>query len=148
MYEIYAHKDTNNRIFYIGAGLKGRAYSKKGRNKLWRQEVLNTEYTVEILHSNLTIELALEGEEFYINELGRRWKKTGNLVNKHKGGVGRLGIEVLPSTKQKIAQKCTGLPGPRKGVIVSQETKQKLSDKRKGRAPWNKGLTLKGINNE
>lgn len=87
---VYQHrrKDTND-IFYIGIGeSKTRAYSKSGRNRTWHQITSNTEYTVEILHDNLTREQAKEIERTLIKEHGRLDKNQGKLANKSNGGEG------------------------------------------------------------
>ena len=59
-YYVYAHVDSFGKIFYVGKGTNRRAWSKD-RHRLWTRYVephLNGNYTVEILHDNLTSEEA------------------------------------------------------------------------------------------
>ena len=65
---VYRHRrlDTNE-IFYVGIGKKeARAYIKKGRNNLWNKIVQKTNYNIEILQKDISIEEACELEEFLI----------------------------------------------------------------------------------
>jgi hypothetical protein len=139
---VYRHiRLDKNEPFYIGVGkddnnLK-RAFSKCSRNLYWREIIKQTEYKVEILLDNLTIEDAFEKEIYFI----KIYKKTidgGTLCNISKGGRGGslsdevnekrrnklLGHFVSEETKQKIRQKALG-------KTISLETKKKMSETHK-----------------
>jgi hypothetical protein len=76
-YYVYAHKDMEGNIFYIGKGKKRRAWDKD-RHTIWEyyvDEYLNNEYEVEILKDNLSNEEALNLESKLIKNYGK------NLVN-------------------------------------------------------------------
>lgn len=72
LYYTYIHLNKDEKPIYVGKGKGNRAYEKR---------TYNEEYTVKIVQSNLTEELALELEEFLISEIG-----IDNLYNKFKKG--------------------------------------------------------------
>lgn len=57
----------SSEIFYVGKGTKLRAWSKHGRNPLWKVITAKYEYTVEVVEDNLVAKVALELEEFVIS---------------------------------------------------------------------------------
>jgi hypothetical protein len=78
---VYRHRRLdNNKVFYIGIGNEKRPYSKK-RNKHWQNVVNKTDYVVEIISENLSLEDACELEMFLISEYGVK-----NLTNITCGG--------------------------------------------------------------
>lgn len=83
---VYRHRrlDTN-KIFYIGIGNDKRPYSKHNRNKHWKNIVNKTDYSVEIISNNLSLEDACELEIFLIQEYGK-----DNLTNINSGGEGQF----------------------------------------------------------
>lgn len=98
-YFVYQHiREDKNSIFYIGIGkirtdklattekLKHyRAYSKQGRNPIWKNIVNKTTYKVEIVKSNISKKTAIELEIFLIEKYGKI-KDKGLLSNISDGG--------------------------------------------------------------
>ena len=98
-YFVYQHiRDDKKSIFYIGIGkirtdnlfttekMKHyRAYSKQGRNPIWKAIVNKTSYTVEIIKSNISKEEAIELEISLIEKYGKI-KNKGLLSNISDGG--------------------------------------------------------------
>lgn len=118
---VYQHRraDTNE-IFYVGIGNIKRAYIKTNRNKYWKNIINKTDYKIEILHENLSWELACEIEIHLIKFYGRKDLRFGNLVNMTNGGEGAFGYILSQKRLQQI--KLQNL-----GKIRSQETKNKIS---------------------
>lgn len=99
-YFVYKHVrlDTSE-VFYIGIGkirisddattwkMKHyRAFSKQGRNPIWKRIVAKTEYEVEVIHDDLSKKEAIEHEMCLINDIGRRCDSSGVLSNISIGG--------------------------------------------------------------
>jgi len=79
---VYLHrKKTNNEIFYVGMGSLKRAKHKHGRTNHWVNTVNKYGYIVDVVASKLSIDEALELEEFIISEIG-----LSNLCNLSSGG--------------------------------------------------------------
>ena len=54
---VYRHiRLDNNKVFYVGIGNEKRPYSKHGRNKHWNNIVNKTDYFVEIIAKNISLE--------------------------------------------------------------------------------------------
>lgn len=89
---VYYHrrKDTNE-VFYVGIGKEGRPYVSQNRNTWWWNIVNKVGYDVEIVHTDLTWDEAVEYEIKYIKEFGRADLGLGNLVNLTDGGEGTRG---------------------------------------------------------
>jgi hypothetical protein len=133
---VYAHirQDTLS-VFYIGISTSKkdknftRSFSKKSRNKYWKNIVNKTNYTVIILHKDLSIEEAKEKEVELIAMYGRKDLGTGKLVNMTDGGdicnafLGKVHSE---ETRIKMSES-------RKGSKRSIETKLKMSESAKGK---------------
>jgi len=93
--------DTNE-IFYIGIGTKSsrayntikskyyRAYTRKGRNIVWKRIVSKTEYKVEIIYESNSYNDVKEEEKRLIKLYGRK-SYYGTLCNLTEGGDGLLG---------------------------------------------------------
>jgi hypothetical protein len=97
-YYIYFHRNPiTKEIFYIGLGLDRRAWDKgRGRNKHWINYVKkHGNPIVEIVHNDLTLEQAVNKEQYYIKLYGRvGYEENGILVNKSEGGEsGSRGIK-------------------------------------------------------
>ena len=139
---VYRHRRLDTfEVFYIGIGkTEKRAYSKKSRNKWWKNIILKTEYSVEIIIEDVSWKEAQEVEVLLISEYGRRDLGLGNLVNLTNGGEGTQGIIVSDKTKQNMSISATGRKhseeSKEKNRIassnVSEETKLKRYLKNKG----------------
>ena len=140
---VYRHRRLDTfEVFYIGIGkTEKRAYSKKSRNKWWKNIILKTEYSVEIIIEDVSWKEAQEVEVLLISEYGRRDLGLGNLVNLTNGGEGTQGIIVSDKTKQNMSISATGRlkseESKEKNRIassnVSEETKLKRYLKNKGK---------------
>lgn len=134
---VYRHiRLDKNEPFYIGIGLtEKRAYTKKGRNKLWKNVVSKSDYEVEILMDGLTWKQACEKEKEFIKLYGRKDLKTGTLCNLTCGGDGV--IDISEEARYKIGNGNRGIPR-------TEKVKEKISSKNKGRKV-SKYSILKGI---
>jgi hypothetical protein len=74
-YYIYAHFNSEGKLFYIGKGSGNRAYMRYGRNKCWYEQAKDG-FSVEILFDNLSNTKALILEEVCIGRI-----KINNLCN-------------------------------------------------------------------
>jgi hypothetical protein len=140
---VYRHIRLDiNKVFYIGIGKDiNRAYSKK-RSKKWFDVIKNTEYKVDILFEDLTIDEAFNKEIELIKLYGREDLNEGFLVNLTNGGAGINNFKHKESTKKILSNKAKeqGLGGPiwlgkkhkestinkLKNKIITDETKDKL----------------------
>ena len=139
---VYRHRRLDTfKVFYIGIGkTEKRAYSKKNRNKWWKNIILKTEYSVEIIIEDVSWKEAQEVEVLLISEYGRRDLGLGNLVNLTNGGEGTQGIIVSDKTKQNMSISATGRKHSEESkeknriasANVSEETKFKRYLKNKG----------------
>ena len=120
-YFVYQHiRDDKKSIFYIGIGkirtdnlattdkMKHyRAYSKQGRNPIWKRIVNKTSYTVEIVKTDLSKQEAINLEILLIEKYGKI-KNKGLLSNITDGGETVLPelLTVLndPKCSQKVYQ--------------------------------------------
>ena len=110
---VYRHiRLDKNEPFYIGISGKDndykRAYSKKNRNNHWNSVVFNSEYDIEILLDELTIEEAKEKEKEFILLYGRSDIKTGTLVNLTDGGDGVLNMSENAEMRLKLSKAAFG----------------------------------------
>lgn len=131
----YLYKHTRldtNEVFYIGIGSDNkykRANTRQGRNKFWKRVVAKTDYKVDIIAFDISIEEARRNEIFFIELYGRRDLNLGTLVNLTDGGesVINLNIESQLSKKLKLKGNKNGTGNKGNiGRIVSNETKNKL----------------------
>jgi hypothetical protein len=133
---VYRHVrlDTNE-VFYIGIGNEKRPYNKHRRNKLWKNIVNKTEYRVDILFDDLTLEQAYEKEKEFIQLYGRKDLGLGTLANLTDGGDGVHNLS--DETKKKLSEIRKGLlcgeRNGRYGMPVSEETRQKIANALKGK---------------
>ncbi len=151
--------------FYVGKGKDKRAHGHVGEarrgsplpvHKKIRSMV--TTPRVKILCDNLTEVDAYELEELTIRTVGRRYNKTGPLLNLSAGGKGGTAGFVVELTDKQIAKKNAALKSPEvrakisaaligrqvsehtrklisknhKGKILSKETKDKISKTKLG----------------
>lgn len=93
---VYKHvRLDKNEPFYIGisdddASYK-RAFSKSGRNRIWKSISKKTDFVVEIIIENLTVEELEINEKLLIKIYGRIDLGTGILANMTDGGLGGVG---------------------------------------------------------
>jgi len=100
-YVTYSHKKPNGSIFYIGKGTIKRAYSKSGRNIVWKRTVEKYKsFEVDILAHWDTEKEAFQHEIVLIDSL----KAIGmKLVNIAKGGMGSSGHRHTKEHKEKMS---------------------------------------------
>lgn len=134
---VYRHiRLDKNEPFYIGIGLtEKRAYSKKDRNRWWKNIVSKTDYNVEILFNGLSWEEACEKEKEFITLYGRKDINTGSLCNLTCGGDGV--IELSEETRYRIGKGNRGIP-------KSEEIKQKIRERNTGKK-FSKESVVRGI---
>ena len=124
---IYFHiNPLKNHIFYVGIGDENRPYDKRNRNRHWHFVVNKYGYIIDVVEKNLTWEEACKKERFYINKIGRKDLKKGNLVNVTDGGEGNLGLIHTSTAKEKMSI-------ARKGIKHTDEHNKNVSQSLKGR---------------
>lgn len=126
---IYRHiRLDTNQPFYIGISNVDddykRAYKRTCRNKHWTNIIKSTNYDVEILIDDLTIEQAKEKEKEFISLYGRVDLKTGTLVNLTDGGDGVLNMNENAELRIKISKASIGKK-------MSESAKKKMGDNQK-----------------
>lgn len=124
---VYRHiRLDKNEPFYIGIGsTKARCYTNKTRNKFWHQIVGKTEYRVDVIFDDVTIEEAKEKEIELIALYGKKIDGTGILVNITDGGDGNSGKK---ATQEEIeARRIRMIENNHfKGKKHSEESKEKM----------------------
>lgn len=135
---LYRHiRLDKNQPFYIGIGRYPkskdcskfyRAFKKTRANRIWNNIVAKTDYEVEILLENLTLDELREKEIEFIKLYGRIDIDTGTLANLTDGGEGTLN--------------CKGNLGKKH----SNETKNKISNSKKGYTTDYNRLCMKKVN--
>lgn len=146
---VYRHiRLDTNKVFYIGIGSSEnykRAKSKSDRNNYWKRIVNKTDYKIEILFDEISIEEAKLKEIEFIALYGRHNLGLGTLCNLTDGGEGvnniifteetklKMGASqkgnkkyLLRTTPQKEINAKIGLAN--KGKIRTEEFKQKIKD--------------------
>lgn len=128
---VYRHiRKDKNIPFYIGVGKDpNRPYSKRYRNKYWKNITFNYDYEVEIMLENLSEEEAFKKEIEFI-EL---YKST--LCNMTNGGRGPSHLIYTKERNKKISNSL-------KGRTRSDKTKLKKCLSQKNRMP----VTINNIN--
>lgn len=120
-------KKTDGTIFYIGIGNKAtRAYSKHGRNFLWKNIVNKHGFEVVIVMEDVSASEAKYCEKYLIAYHGRKNTGLGNLCNMTDGGDGFTGVVYTEERRRKI-----GLMT--KGKKLSEEVKKKISQSHIGK---------------
>lgn len=101
-YITYAHYKPNGDIFYIGKGTVSRAYSKQGRNIVWKRTVEKYKsFNVKILCEWPTEDEAFQHEILLID----CFRDMGiQLVNIAKGGMGSSGFRHTEEFKKNKAK--------------------------------------------
>ena len=113
---VYVHRRaTDGRIFYVGKGRNGRAWSNKGRNLLWQRTANKSGFVVEVVQTGMQEWWAFEMERELIASYGR-----DNLCNFTDGGEGAAGV--VPSSETRAKLSAAGL-----GRKHTAEAKLKMS---------------------
>lgn len=87
---VYGHYTADTgKLFYVGKGIKKRAWSFRSRNRYWYNVVNKHGIDIKILYDNLTEEEAYEKEKEIIAEVG-----LNNLTNVLSGGEGMTSDDV------------------------------------------------------
>lgn len=124
---IYLHiKQTNGEPFYVGKGKGQRAHTKQYRNTFWHNIVNKHGYDIIFLEENLSEEIAIEQEQYWITRIGRRDLHLGTLVNLTDGGDGQTGYVYTPTHRLNMSN-------AQKGRTVTDITKEKISIAHKGK---------------
>lgn len=143
---VYRHRRLDdNSIFYVGIGInESRSFSKRNRNKHWKNITNKTKYSIELILKDLSWEDACELEILLIELYGRNDLGLGKLVNMTNGGDGNNNIIVTDEARLKMS-KNNGKYWL--GKSRSEETKQKISKNRKGKilSPENKIKQIEGL---
>lgn len=136
---VYRHiRLDKNEPFYVGIGkTEKRAYSIHGRNKLWKNIILKTEYRVDILFDDLTWHDACEKEKEFIKLYGRDNLRTGTLCNLTDGGDGAFGSVCSDERREKVSN---SMIGKNKGKKLSEAQKLKISQSLKGKKYTNQQI--------
>lgn len=114
---LYQHKRLdNNKIFYVGIGTESRAHSKNSRNKHWKNIINKTDYNVEILKYNLSVEEAFDLEKILISWYGR-----SNLSNMTDGGDGCKNLQHTIDSKKKMSISHTGKKLSKESILKRTE---------------------------
>jgi hypothetical protein len=115
---LYLHmRGDTGEVFYVGIGSLKRSHSNKDRNKYWHHIVSKIGYSVHIVRSDLTWELACKMEKYYI----KTYRSIGvNLANMTDGGDGSFGRTLSEETREKISKAIKNR---------SPETRRKISEK-------------------
>lgn len=106
---VYRHiRLDKNEPFYIGISAEEgdkytRAYTKKERNNLWYKIVAKTDYAVEIILDEISLENAYEKEKEFIKLYGRIDLNIGTMSNLTDGG--ELFVNLSPETKKRMVEK-------------------------------------------
>ena len=149
MFYTYAHYTPQGRLFYIGKGQRGRAFSFYQRGSHWNNVVAKYgKPEAQILAHWETEKEALDHEVLLID----CFKSMGyELCNKTNGGEGtsgfkrttpvwNKGVPLTEECKQKLSAAMTGRTSWNKGISPSEESRKKMSESRIGKpATWNIG---------
>lgn len=134
-YYVYAHRDPDGAIFYVGKGKRRRAYEKSKRSSVWKNHVERLgSFSVEILASGLE-----EAEAFAMER--RLIAQLAVICNLTKGGEGSSGYRHTQAAKDAVGRANSGRPSKYKGVPRSDEVRAKLSESLRGRPSPLKGVT-------
>lgn len=170
-YYTYAYLREDGNPYYIGKGKGRRAYQKhngfyppsKNRILILKQNLTEENaFNHEIYMINVFGRKNLGTGILHNKTNGGRGcsKKIMNEMDIYNRKKGRLGKSLSKSHKKRIGESNKGVSRisderkeelreeiknkpkmSRKGIFHSGETKMKMSESRKGKDPWNKGLT-------
>jgi hypothetical protein len=127
---LYRHIRIDNNVpFYVGIGSDEkfvRAYNKHRRSQKWFNIVAKTEYKVDIVLMDISLDEAKEKEIEFIKLYGRSDKGEGTLCNLTDGGEGNPGRIVSDEWRKNKSIEQTGR-------VQSDEFKQKRREYMTGR---------------
>jgi hypothetical protein len=134
---LYRHIRIDNNVpFYIGIGSDEkfvRAYNKHRRSKKWFNIVAKTEYKVQIVLMDISLDEAKEKEIEFIKLYGRSDKLEGTLCNLTDGGEGNPGRIVSDEWRKNKSIE-------QKGKKMSEEFKQKRREYMTGKKMPREGV--------
>lgn len=136
---VYKHvRLDNNKTFYIGKGVKYRAYDKVNRNEYWKRIVNKYGYKIIIVKYNLTEEEAYVLENQMIL-LFKKYNRAEANLNTDFGIGGRMGrsdesYKIMGQNLYKNRNRSyKGENNPMYGKTFSEEHKKKISEGNKGK---------------
>lgn len=134
---VYRHiRLDTNQVFYIGIGSAPyykRAVSKRDRNIYWKRIVNKTDYKIEILFDEISIEEARIKEIEFIALYGRHNLGKGTLCNLTDGGEGNFGVIISEETRKKMSKAQMGNTKHLLRKTPQEEINKKISLANKGR---------------
>lgn len=144
MFYVYQHKNPNTKeVFYVGKGIKKRAFSLHNRNRYWQSKVsAYGGFDVEFVVKDIDEELAFFVEKEAIDLYRRLGCKLANVTD---GGDGIAGFKHSEETKQKIAMKATGRAGKFTSNHVTEKMRQAVIESNKRRQPTEAMKTRKAF---
>jgi hypothetical protein len=129
---LYRHIRLDKNVpFYVGIGSDSDGYYKRAndkhrRNKKWFNIIAKTEYKVQIMIDDLSLDEAKNKEVEFISLYGRSDKQDGTLCNLTDGGEGTPGRIVSEEWRRNKSIE-------QKGRKMSEEFKQKRREYMTGR---------------
>jgi hypothetical protein len=129
---VYRHiRLDKNEVFYVGiANHKRKDYvranEKSRRNDWWKKIAEKTNYRIDIVFDDVTIEFAKQKEIEFIQLYGRKDLGLGTLVNMTDGGDGLNNRVFTSEYKKKLSDAA-------KKRVLSETHKQKLREYRLGK---------------
>lgn len=151
MYCVYRHIRLDKNVpFYIGIATKrknnypksklstlyDRAFTKSGRNDIWKRIINKTQYEVEILYESDCYSF-IQNKEIEFISLYKRIKDGGTLCNLTFGGEGFHGHEITEIQRKKFSEKKKGNLNPNRIYPYTEERRKKLSLALKGQKRTN-----------
>lgn len=128
---VYLHRRIDGSLFYVGKGVRARAYQKRGHNATWG-EIASRGYSVEFLKKDIETDFALLLEREAIDVFIRRGVR---LCNRTPGGEGFIAFRHSAEHRARLKGNKYGAKSgfySFKGKHHSEEQKRIWSEKRKG----------------